>query len=169
MVFKRLFERRWRTRLEAGGSEPLYRPAAGECDLHRVVFTRDYFASALHEVAHWTIAGPERRQRLDYGYWYAPDGRDQRQQQAFEQVEVKPQALEWIFSRAADFPFRPSADNLDGSGGLSDSFRSSVWRQAQVYCERGLPTRAAQFVEELVAVFGVTDALDAGSYRLEDI
>lgn len=137
--------------------------------MHRVIFTRDYFASALHEVAHWCIAGPERRQQLDYGYWYAPDGRDPQQQCEFEQVEVKPQALEWIFSRAAGFRFRLSADNLDGSGGVSETFRRSVWQQARIYSERGMPSRAAQFRASLAATFGIADAMAATGFRLEDI
>src|SRR3546814_2809228 len=49
-------------------------------------------------VAHWCLAGAARRRQDDYGYWYAADGRDLEQQHLFEQVEVKPQALELLFS-----------------------------------------------------------------------
>lgn len=168
-IFNRLFAESQRTRLEGGGEEPLYRPAADGNGLHVIVFTRDYFASALHEVAHWCIAGSRRRQLEDYGYWYAPDGRDPQQQRAFEQVEVKPQAMEWIFSRAAGFRFRLSADNLEGSGGVSETFKEAVWRQAQAYCQRGLPGRAGRFASALAETFGVEGHLERPTYRLEDL
>lgn len=63
------------------------------------------FNSALHEISHWTIAGKERRLLADLGYWYAPDGRTREQQALFEQVEVKPQAIEWLLPQllAASF------------------------------------------------------------------
>lgn len=168
-LFNRLFTERYNTRLEGGGEEPLYEPARAEDASNRIIFTRDYFASALHEVAHWCVAGPERRRQVDYGYWYAPDGRNQEQQRAFERVEVKPQALEWVFSRAAGFRFRISADNLDGEVAVSDSFKRAVRRQAQRCCEQGLPARAAEFADGLMSTFGNQDALRSASYRLEDI
>lgn len=168
-LFNRVFAESHRTRLQGGAEEPLYRPAGGDCPWNWVIFTRDYFASALHEVAHWCIAGRERRRQVDYGYWYAPDGRDQQQQRAFEQVEVKPQALEWIFSRAAGFRFHISADNLDGQVTVSDGFKRAVWRQAQRYCREGLPGRAGRFAAALMEAYDSTDALEAASYRLEDI
>ena len=54
---------------------------------HRVVYREDYFARALHEVAHWCLAGAERRKLEGYGYWYRPDGRDPREQTEFERAE----------------------------------------------------------------------------------
>lgn len=35
-------------------------------------------------------------------------------QSQFEDVEVKPQAFEWLFCMAAGFPFNVSCDNLEG-------------------------------------------------------
>lgn len=58
------------------------------------------FNSALHEISHWTIAGAKRRLLPDLGYWYAPDGRTKEQQDLFEQVEIKPQAIEWLFAQS---------------------------------------------------------------------
>ena len=40
--------------------------------------------------------------------WYAPDGRTKEQQALFEQVEIKPQAIEWMFSKAFGRRFRVS-------------------------------------------------------------
>ena len=41
------------------------------------------------------------------------------QQQAFERVEVKPQALEWLFNLCCGHRFRISADNLEAGRGAS--------------------------------------------------
>ncbi len=56
--FHFLFEAPYRTRLCGGAEEPLYRPAGAEGGHHSIIFTRDYLSSALHEIAHWCIAGP---------------------------------------------------------------------------------------------------------------
>ena len=55
-VFNQCFARRWRTRLVGGAGEPLYQPAAAGADEHLLFYRRDYFASALHEAAHWKRA-----------------------------------------------------------------------------------------------------------------
>ncbi|EEJ40974.1 hypothetical protein HMPREF0549_0579, partial [Limosilactobacillus vaginalis DSM 5837 = ATCC 49540] len=55
-----------------------------------------------------------RRELVDFGYWYCPDGRDAQTQSQFEDVEVKPQALDWLFCVAAGYPFNVSCDNLEG-------------------------------------------------------
>ena len=71
-LFRATFFHSYATVLEGGADEPVYRPG----NPHRICYTRDYFRSALHEIAHWCVAGPRRRRLDDYGYWYAPDGRD---------------------------------------------------------------------------------------------
>ncbi len=159
MLFVQCFGRRFNTRLVAGGNEPEYLPAGDGGDCARIIFTHDYFASALHEVAHWCLAGEERRQLADYGYWYAPDGRDALQQQAFERVEVKPQALEWLFAEAAGFRFRVSADNLGQAQGPSEAFKTAIAAQAVYYLVNGLPARAATFAEALGAFYGGSPSL----------
>jgi len=164
----RLFDtavgQRYRTRLHGGSEEPVYLPAERPGDFHGIHFTHDYFASALHEVAHWCVAGEQRRQLTDYGYWYAPDGRDERQQALFEQVEIKPQALEWIFATACGFPFKVSVDNLTGNASASDSFRFSICQQTHRYCEEGLPYRAGLFTEQLKKFYGVDNPLSQACY-----
>ncbi|WP_346299343.1 elongation factor P hydroxylase, partial [Halomonas sp. BM-2019] len=67
-LFDGLFGETLATRLMRGGDEPLYRPADAECPYHRVIFARGFYASALHEIAHWCIAGSRRRRLEDYGY-----------------------------------------------------------------------------------------------------
>ncbi len=166
-VFDRLFLRDYNTCLRGGGVEPLYLPADAASAPHRVIFREDYFASALHEVAHWCIAGPRRRQLLDYGYWYLPDGRDTRQQRHFEQAEAGPQALECLFSAACGCPFRPSADNLAAPERDSNRFAAAIFVRLREYCERGLPARAERFRRALCQLYGTDPGLDAANFPVE--
>jgi len=170
-VFDRCFAspRGLNTRLCGGFEEPYYRPAGDEQRYHRVEFTRDYPASALHEAAHWCVAGAARRRLPDYGYWYAPDGRSASQQAEFERVEVVPQALEWIFSRACGLRFRVSADNLESGLGPSDGFKHAVWRRVRDYCTRGLTPRAETFALALAGEFGRPDPLNPALYQLAEL
>jgi elongation factor P hydroxylase len=134
---------RYRTRLTGGFDEPLYRACCTD-GWSEIRFTRDYERSALHELAHWCVAGPERRRQDDYGYWYAPDGRNNEQQQLFFRVEVRPQAIERIFCEALDMPFSVSVDNL-GNHRLEGvaAFATAVEQCACSIREQGFPERAA--------------------------
>lgn len=169
-LFSACFYPRYNTLLRGGADEPLYQPHDSKHNAHVVYFRDDFFASALHEVAHWCIAGKQRRELVDFGYWYEPDGRDTAQQNAFESVEVKPQALEYLFSKACGFRFHLSADNLDAGTGVSSDFAESVFRQATAYRQRGLPERAAVFLSALSQQFlGCADAFEHVALLREDI
>jgi len=111
-TFHELFLEAMNTQLSGGHAEPVYLPAQAKTPA-QICFRDDFVSSALHEIAHWCVAGKERRAFEDYGYWYAPDGRTQEQQRAFVMVEARPQAVEWYLSLALDVPFRVSADNLE--------------------------------------------------------
>lgn len=154
-LFNQEFGQSHLTHLVGGQSEPLYRARVHEVgrvderDKSIIFFTHDYVSSALHEVAHWCVAGRERRTKDDYGYWYLPDGRDANQQIAFERVEAKPQALEWIFSKAAGVKFSVSADNLALGKGPNYEFKQAIFMQVKAYLEQGLPARANRFIEVL--------------------
>ncbi|HCW91554.1 MAG TPA: transporting ATPase [Marinobacter sp.] len=161
MLFNDLFRDDYQTELVRGDREPEYLPASDEQNRARIVFAHGYFASALHEISHWCIAGQRRRALVDYGYWYCPDGRTPEQQRAFERVEVRPQALEWLFSVAAGSRFHISVDNLSGDGACDESgFHWSVWRQADRYLQKGLPERAGRFLEALKTFYGTTGTFD---------
>ena len=150
-LFTACFLDETRTVLVGGGDEPLYVPSSDPSSApHRIVYREDYFASALHEVAHWCLAGAARRELEDYGYWYAPDGRTPEQQAEFERVEVRPQALEWILSEACGFEFNLSADNLGGGCGPSEAFAQNVAAERERLLAEGLPERAARFREALL-------------------
>lgn len=164
MLFAACFQGRWRTRLEGGADEPLYLPG-GDGALHRLCYRADYFASALHEIAHWCIAGPARLRQVDFGYWYLPDGRDAAAQRAFEAVEARPQALEWIFSVAAGYRFRPSADNLQGARGPSD-FGARIRAELECCLAGTLPPRALRFADALRQFYGSDDWRDPRGYRM---
>jgi elongation factor P hydroxylase len=162
-LFEHCFLAEYQTALVGGAEEPVYLPDLDNV-LHRIVFTRDYFASALHEVAHWCVAGEQRRRLPDYGYWYAPDGRSAGQQAEFERVEIKPQALEWLFSVACGVRFRVSADNLNSGLAASDVFKHQIAQQARNYCV-SVPERAGRFVAALGTFYGVTGVLDPSRYQ----
>ncbi len=104
--------RRYRVRLVGGAEEPLYEPD-GEGEGAIIRYTRDYPASALHELAHWCIAGARRRRLPDYGYWYRPPPRTAAEQAAFFAVELPVQALEARLAAAAGLRFRVSVDDLE--------------------------------------------------------
>lgn len=152
-VFNAFFEVQLQTRLVGGADEPFYRPADDESPYHRIFFRADYVSSALHEIAHWLVAGPARRLQPDWGYWYAPDGRDAEQQAQFEQVEVKPQAIEWLLHEACGLTFRVSFDNLSGETGDGAAFKDRVFACAQQLLAQGLSERQQQTFELLRDAF----------------
>lgn len=154
-VFNQTFLSSLNTELLLGGDEPIYLPADNNYSAHRIIFARGFFASALHEVAHWCIAGPERRLLEDYGYWYHPDGRDEKAQNEFEKVEVKPQAVEWILAASCGFPFQVSCDNLSGVEPDRIAFTRKVREQVLTYLNNDIPERAKIFSDALRAFYGI--------------
>ena len=168
-VFNNLFEGTYRTVLVGGAGEPQYLPAPRSDGFAQLFFREDYLSSALHECAHWCVAGKQRRGLLDFGYWYAPDGRTAQQQIEFERVEVKPQALEWIFSRSCGHQFHLSADNLEGDVGASETFKEAVYEQLQQYFRNGLSERAQVFASALSRHFDCQNSLSPSSYSLAEL
>lgn len=148
-LFSATFSADYRTVLAGGAEEPLYLPG----DPAQIRYTRDYFRSALHEVAHWCVAGPARRGQQDYGYWYRPDGRNTAQQAEFERVERRPQALELLFCAACEHRFSVSLDNLDGAGGAGSRFADAVRDEALMLLERGPGGRAGRWIDALAGYY----------------
>lgn len=138
----------YNTRMLGGFEEPFY-AAEKDGQPARIQFSHDYIRSALHELAHWCVAGKARRMQDDYGYWYAPDGRTQAQQKAFFKMEVKPQAIEWAFAECCGIAFDVSVDNLGHEvEGIAD-FRARVEDQLLHYRSHGFPKRAADIMNLL--------------------
>ncbi len=143
------------TVLIGGAGEPFFEPGAPA----RIYFREDFVRSALHEIAHWCVAGERRRLLPDYGYWYAPDGRTAIQQAAFFSVEARPQAIESLFCDACGVDFSPSVDNVEG--GVEDdvlaAFAARVTSWRSHFLDYGLPARAAQFRQCLTQAFVFAD------------
>lgn len=147
--FNQCFLEEYRTRLCGGFDEPFYQ-APSDTRPGEIQFRSDYIRSSLHEVAHWCVAGNERRQLDDFGYWYEPDGRNQEQQLKFYQVEVRPQAYEWIFCDALQIEFDVSLDNLGGElTGQEEAFKQKVLEYKTSLLSTQLPKRVKQFKELL--------------------
>ncbi len=170
-IFNDCFLKTYNTILVKGNDEPIYLPADETDPNHRIFFAYGFFASALHECSHWLIAGKKRRTEVDFGYWYAPDGRSLEEQKLFHIVEVKPQAIEWILSKAAGFRFRPSIDNLNGVDLEEDTqaFKKAIYNQVLTYCKEGLSSRTQLLRTALCQFYGTKITLDAEDFALKDL
>ena len=168
-LFDGCFASAFNTRLVKGDDEPVYLPASGSRDYHAIYFAHGYYSSALHEISHWLIAGEERRKQEDFGYWYVPDGRTAEQQNIFEQVEIKPQAIEWVLSTAAGYRFYMSADNLNGEATDTSDFREAVYKQVTEYSQKGLPERAEKLRKALSQFYQTPDFINVNLFDLSSI
>ena len=110
--FNALFEARYRVQLRGGGAEPDYFPPT-ESAPGALVAREDFATSALHEAAHWCVAGAARRALPDYGYVYLPPPRSAIDQQLFFSSELRNQAVELYLAVSAGVAFRASADDPD--------------------------------------------------------
>lgn len=175
-LFDQCFSESYNTRLEKGGDYPIYLPEfidegnePSERPYNVILFAHGFYSSALHEIAHWLVAGKERRKLEDFGYWYEPDGRSAERQREFEQVEVKPQAIEWILATAANFRYFASADNLTGDAGDNSAFKQAVYDQVKIYAEKGLPLRAEKLRQALSEFYGTPNQIDLANFDLSRI
>lgn len=140
-VFDACFRQRYRVEMRGGAVEPYYEPAVNGAPA-RLWFREDFAASALHEAAHWCIAGAERRRLPDFGYWYVPAPRDLAAQSRFEAVESEPQALEAWLSAAAGRAFRPSFDDVGNDDRDRCRFLAALAQARERLESRGSPARA---------------------------
>jgi len=168
-LFNSCFFDSFNTVLVRGEDEPIYLPANMDSPNHQIVFAHGYFSSGLHEIAHWLVAGPQRRLQEDYGYWYQPDGRNASQQAEFEKVEVAPQAMEWMLSKACGKPFRLSLDNLSGEPTDSKAFAINVLSKVHANISRGLNPRAKLFLNKLCEFYGTPTELMSEDFQLQEI
>ncbi|HCY04275.1 MAG TPA: diaminobutyrate--2-oxoglutarate aminotransferase [Gammaproteobacteria bacterium] len=162
-VFDQCFAQSHATRLVGGGAEPLYLPIAGS-DSAQLIFRADYAASALHEVAHWCLAGSVRRRKTDFGYCYIQPPRSSTEQAQFYRLELRSQSLEWHFSQAAGLVFTISTDNFSEDGAvdsdileLEKNFSRQLSQQhelTQAWLGTFSGRRAARFIEALSQAHG---------------
>lgn len=168
-IFEQCFFSEFNTKLVKGENEPVYLPADKVTPYHRIIFAHGFYASALHEISHWCIAGNKRRLLEDFGYWYLPDGRNAQQQTQFEQVEIKPQAVEWALSVACGKEFDVSIDNLNGEITTDRfAFKAKVYQQVEIYLVDGFPPQAQQLIEALTSFYQVKFPLTLASFIKQD-
>lgn len=191
-IFNQCFLEDFATVLRGGWPEPFYLPRESSLDalqkddriridssgidtkkVSLLCYRSNFFASALHEVAHWCIAGESRRKQCDFGYWYVSECRDAMQQNEFLRVEARPQALEMLFAIACDYPFRVSFDNPeldDGSAGIVEmqaGFNRKVIVAAQEFMAGALPSRANRFMSALGNYYGNSTGAVSVRERIE--
>ena len=149
-AFNSCFKKSHQTILVGGGKEPLYHPSSSPTELHKIIYRHDFFASALHETAHWCIAGKERRKKVDFGYFYQ-ESRSFSEQEIFCKYEAKPQALESIFHDAiGSNSFTPSLDGVhfQNNPELVERFSNRIILAKKKYLNN-IPSRAKIFVQAL--------------------
>ncbi len=146
----------YNTCIVGGFDEPFYQ-ASQSGQMAQIQFSHDYIRSALHELAHWCVAGDQRRKQDDYGYWYAADGRNQQQQDEFYKVEIKPQAIEWAFSIVLGIAFEASVDNLATQVEGVDEFNNNLKKQFSKYATNGFPKRTQEILSLLANYRGIED------------
>lgn len=140
--------------LIGGATEPRYLAATIKRSA-QLLYTADFSSSALHEAAHWCLAGRQRRLLDDFGYYYVPaELRNADDQLCFEAAEVRTQAVEWLFSIAAGVQFHLSVDSI---GRDTRDFREAVLIEVQARLRNGLPSRAVRFRDVLAVAFGGTN------------
>lgn len=143
-IFSAQFFATHRTCLLGGFDEPFYRAPTATSE-GQVQYRLDYLSSALHELAHWCLAGPQRLQQDDYGYSYQSE-RDLSAQLDFERLEARTQALEWLLHLACGQKFRPSADNLSLPDYDLRPFARRIEQQAAQMLNGHLPPRGHQLI-----------------------
>ncbi|MFT5164287.1 MAG: elongation factor P hydroxylase [Alteromonadaceae bacterium] len=168
-IFEQTFYQQYQTRLIKGIGEPVYLPQDEQSSDNRIIFAHGYYASALHEIAHWLVAGFERRKIEDFGYWYKPDGRTIAQQATFEAVEVKPQAIEWLLCVATGFDFNVSCDNLSGEPTDRLVFQHNVYQQVKHLLENGYNKRVEQLVGALAGYYQTALPLSLKQFEYQGI
>ena len=172
-IFNKLFIPSHNTRLDYSDDEPIYLPADENDNHNRVLFAHGFYASALHEISHWCIAGEARRQLVDFGYWYEPDGRSAEKQREFEQVEIKPQAIEWILTKSCGRKFNISTDNLDGDPAAiaagREQFATNVVKQVKNYLQNGLPLRAGILKQALLDYYQINKEFNVDDFQLSEL
>lgn len=149
--------------LKGGFSEPFYlaKNSEGFSEIH---YRSNYPSSALHEIAHWCVAGKEKRKLDDFGYWYEPDGRNEKQQKRFFEVEARPQAYEYLLSAAFNLKFQFSIDNLNGCFEIPKQFKLEFSHIVETTINKGNPHRLGKFLN-----FILTEMNDQNTICLKNL
>lgn len=100
------------TKIIGGAQEPFY-AAASQGRPALIHYREDFAESALHEIAHWSLADSDQRRLSDYGHRYVPPPRSLMEQRNFFAAELPVQALERVLACAAGIEFRVSVDDFN--------------------------------------------------------
>jgi elongation factor P hydroxylase len=156
------------TQVVGGFDEPFYK-SSDNGNKAEIQFSHDYIRSALHELSHWCVAGEERRELDDYGYWYAVDGRNQQQQDEFFKLEIKPQAIEWAFSIVCEVKFEASVDNLNNTVYGIEEFKENLDIQMQVYIMNGFSKRVSEIIKLMADNQAIDNYMDYISQKIQEM
>ena len=148
-VFNRCFSQAHGVKMLGGADEPLYLPATLDKPAE-LIFREDFPSSALHEAAHWCIAGRQRRESPDFAYTYIAAPRSDSEQALFFAAELRTQALESVFAEAASVIFNPSADNLTVDVAVFGSAIARYRPKTEDWLNSSEGLRALQFCHALV-------------------
>jgi hypothetical protein len=151
LLFNRCFGEIFGVEILGGADEPVYLPASDPKPA-QLIFRANYAASALHEAAHWCIAGSKRRGQIDFGLIYICEPRTQEQQQRFFSAEVRTQSLECNFASAANLAFNPSADNLNCDVQIFAEAIKDFNPKTLAWLESKAGARALKFRDALLAL-----------------
>ncbi len=157
------------TRLVPTQQEPYYLPKNITHPWHQIFYTEHSYTSLFHEVSHWCIASLERRQQIDYGYWYQESSRDQHAQQIYLNSEAKTQALEWILCKTVNAKICVIPDNQPQSFEPSLEFKQKIFMALQQYFAKGLPIRAQQLVDALLKQYQCHANFDCSLFSQEEL
>lgn len=169
-LFNELFKAEYNTILDHSADEPWYQPASKDCPHNQILFAHGFYASALHEIGHWLIAGRARWSQVDLGYWYKPDGRTSEEQKQFGECESRNQGLEWLLAIAAGMNFNISQDNLSGNNDdaadISKRFAAQVRVRAAEFLTAGLNKRSQILVDSLIVHYKTRDLFDSETQKI---
>ena len=132
--------------LIGGAEEPSFRPGHRR-EPARLLFVGDFARSALHEIAHWSLASRSERRMTDYGCRYVPPPRCLARQLQFCIRELEVQALEAVLCRSCAVPFEVSMD--DPGNGSADMLRADFASRVARAADRlvhDLPPAAERFI-----------------------
>ena len=89
----------------------------------------------------------------------------------FEKVEIKPQALEWLFAKSCGRPFRVSLDNLTGDSGDGTAFKDNVFAQVQTFLNdpQSIPKDGFALIQHLCEEIRDGKFLEIGEFQRSDL
>ncbi len=126
-------------------------PADAEVPYNRIVFAHGFYASAIHEISHWCIAGKARRELVDFSATgIARMGVMPKRKASLKMLKRSRRHSTGCSVLAAGYPLNVSCDNLEGDFEPDRVvFQRRVHAQVMDYLANGIPERPARFIKAL--------------------